>query len=263
MKMYFFGTGAGIEPVTGWHHTSFAVEHKNDIFWFDAGENCSFTAHTMGVPLKNIRKIFISHTHMDHVGGLGNLFWNIRKTTLHSKTAYDEIELFIPEIGAWNGIRELLSHTEGNFSCRFTINAHEYTEGLLFGEDGFSVSALKNHHLNSDKDSPWRSFGFELRENGSRFVYTGDCRDVADMQAMLTEKTDIVLAETGHHQPEAVCEALFSVQNAPQRIFFIHSGKALRENTDSILEKLTARYGDRIRLLRDGDTVQTEEKAAD
>lgn len=256
MQMYFFGTGAGTEPIPGWHHTSFAVEKNGDIYWFDAGENCSFTAHTMGVPLKNVRKVFISHTHMDHIGGLGNLFWNIRKTTLRSETKYGEIELFIPEPGAWNGIREMLSHTEGNFQCRFTINAHGYDEGVLFEENGFSVSALRNHHLDSDGEMPWRSFGFEIKENGRRIVYTGDCRDVNDMTAMLVSPTDIILAETGHHSPEDVCEALFACENAPEKIYFIHSGKALRENTDGILEKLVLQYGERIHVLRDGEKIQ-------
>lgn len=256
MKFYIFGSGAGIEPVTGWHHTSFAVENDGDIYWFDAGENSSFAAYTMGVPLKNVRKVFISHTHMDHVGGLGNLFWNIRKTTLRSETKYDEIELFIPQIETWRGIREMLAYTEGGFACRFGIDAHEYDEGLLFEENGFSVAAMRNHHLNSDGDAPWRSFGFEIKENGRRYVYTGDCRDIGDMRAMLTEKTDVILAETGHHEPGAVCEQLFACPNAPEKICFIHSGKALRENIDGIIDTLALRYGERVRILRDGEKTE-------
>lgn len=256
MKMYCFGTGSGIAPEEGWHHTSFALEHGGDVYWFDAGENCSFTAYNMGVDLRNIKKVFISHTHMDHVGGLGNLFWNIRKVTLRSSTKYEDIELFIPQIETWNGIYEMLKHTEGNFECPFTVSAREYDEGLLYEEDGFSVSAMRNHHLNSDGDSPWRSFGFEIRENGRRYVYTGDCRDVDDMKAMLKGKTDIVFAETGHHKPETVCEALFGCENAPEKIYFIHSGAGLRHNEDGIIEKLAEKYGERIKVLRDKDEIQ-------
>lgn len=263
MKLYVFGSGAGIAPETGWHHTSFAIERGGDIYWFDAGENCSFTAHTMGVDLKNVRKVFISHTHMDHVGGLGNLFWNIRKLTLHADTKYKAIELFIPRLEVWNGIYAMLRHTEGGFNCRFSVNAHEYDEGLLFEENGFSASALRNHHLNGDGDEKWLSFGFEIKEDGARYVYTGDCRDIADMTAMLTEKTDIVFAETGHHEPEAVCEALFAAENAPEKIFFIHSGVALRRNKDGIIEKLAERYGDRVRVLRDGDELRIQDTGGD
>lgn len=255
MKMYCFGTGSGIAPETGWHHTSFALERGGDVYWFDAGENSSFTAHTMGVELKNIKKVFISHTHMDHVGGLGNLFWNIRKVTLRSQTKYDRIELFIPQIETWNGIHEMLKHTEGNFECRFSIDAHEYDEGLLYSENGFSVSAVRNHHLNHDGDMPWRSFGFEIKENGRRYVYTGDCRDTDDMKAMLTEKTDIIFAETGHHKPETVCEALFGHNNPPGKIYFIHTGAALRHNENGIVEKLDKQYGDKIKVLRDGEVL--------
>ena len=79
MKIYFLGTCAGTEPMPDRKHASVAIECGDAIYWFDAGEGCSYTAHNMGLDLLRVKKIMISHTHMDHVGGLGNLLWNIRK----------------------------------------------------------------------------------------------------------------------------------------------------------------------------------------
>ena len=76
MKLYVFGSCSGTEPMEGRHHTSVAFEINDRFYWFDAGENCSYTAHLMGVDLLKISDIFISHTHMDHIGGLANLLWN-------------------------------------------------------------------------------------------------------------------------------------------------------------------------------------------
>ena len=66
MKLTFLGTCAGTEPMPGRRHTSFVVEDKGRVYWFDTGESCSYTAHLANIDLLSTRAIFISHTHMDH-----------------------------------------------------------------------------------------------------------------------------------------------------------------------------------------------------
>lgn len=74
MKIYIFGSCSRTEPMEGRHHTAFAIEINGKVYWFDAGENCSHTAHLMGVDLLLVSDIFISHPHTDHVAGLVNLW---------------------------------------------------------------------------------------------------------------------------------------------------------------------------------------------
>ncbi|MDD6563518.1 MAG: hypothetical protein PUF08_00410, partial [Clostridiales bacterium] len=64
MKFYIFGSCSGTEPFKGRHHTAWALELNGRIYWFDAGETCSYTAHLMGVELLAVSDIFISHPHM-------------------------------------------------------------------------------------------------------------------------------------------------------------------------------------------------------
>ena len=85
MNIHFIGTCAGTEPMPGRKHASVVLESQDHLYWFDAGEGCSYTGHLMGLDLLKTGKIVISHTHMDHVGGLGNLLWNIRKLTFARK----------------------------------------------------------------------------------------------------------------------------------------------------------------------------------
>ncbi len=114
MKLHFLGTCAGTEPMPGRNHQSFAIEIDNTLYWFDAGACCSITGYLMGLDLLTVKKVIISHVHMDHVGGLGNLFWDIRKVKGVSKkdTKFDSIDLYIPEEKTWHGILQMLENTE-------------------------------------------------------------------------------------------------------------------------------------------------------
>lgn len=256
MKFFFFGTCAGTEPIDGWFHTSFAAERNGFLYWFDAGENCSRTAYLMGIDLLKTRKICISHTHMDHIGGLGNLLWNIRKVGLHKDFPSDGIEVFIPETEVFKSIRTLLSYTEGGYTVPFTLSSKEITDGFLFSENGLTVSAMHNNHLPREEGAPYKSFGFEMKFDGKRVVYSGDVQSMEDVKNYLTEKTDVLLVETGHHNPINVCETVFGFENAPEKIYFLHNGKAIRDDENGVREEMKNRYGNRVQILFDKDIIE-------
>ncbi|MHC4715577.1 MAG: MBL fold metallo-hydrolase, partial [Planctomycetota bacterium] len=70
MELTFLGTCSGTEPIEGYRHVSFTLATAGGVYFFDAGGSCAYTAHVMGIDLLAVRAVFISHTHLDHIGGL-------------------------------------------------------------------------------------------------------------------------------------------------------------------------------------------------
>lgn len=257
MKIHFFGTCAGTEPMAGRKHVSFAIEKDEHIYWFDAGEGCSYTAHLMGVDLLSIRSIFISHPHMDHVGGLGNLLWNIRKLDGLSgdRLEGEEIEVYMPNMDTWDGLMQLLRNTEGNFKCSFDIKASRITDGVIYKKDGFKVTALHNLHMSKTENGQWQSFSFLIEAEGKRIVYSGDIKSMKDI-ASLIDSCDLLLIETGHHKVEDICYYIKHNKKNVRNLGFIHHGRAILQKPDYELEKAKEILGGDVLITEDGTTIE-------
>lgn len=256
MKIHFFGTCAGTEPMPGRKHVSFAVENDGQLYWFDAGEGCSYTAHLMGLDLMSVRSIFISHSHMDHVGGLGNLLWNIRKLdTLTGKMAGKNIDVFLANEKTWNGIMQLLSQTEGGFKTTFSINRKGISDGIIYNENGLCVKALHNTHLGVPDDGQWMSFSFRIEAEGRSIVFSGDLGAIDDIDPLIDD-CDLLLMETGHFKPEDVCNYIKNNNKNVKTLGFIHNGRHILKDAAYELSNAKKILGDRVFIAEDGTTME-------
>jgi len=127
--------------LTGWG-LSFLV---NEEILFDTGENFEYLKHNaglLGIELKKIKKIFISHQHWDHTGGLeGLLKINNQVDVYVGKSSSQEFKKSIKEKGAnLVEVKNILKIEEGI-----------YSSGELIAN--YKEKPLSEHFLVMEKDN--------------------------------------------------------------------------------------------------------------
>ena len=264
MKLTFLGSCSGTEPMPGRFHTSYVVEHRGGIYWFDAGEGCSYNAHLIGIDLLAIRSLCISHCDYDHVGGLVGLLATIRKLEGRNddparSIAGRTVPVRIPDLRVWHGALDVLQGPAEDLLLPFEPEAGTYAAGTIIHIDGLKVTALHNEHLGKPaRGKSWQSFSFRIATAGRTIVSSGDIKHVSEAIPLMGDGCDLFIMETGHHQVDEVCTYLVE-NNAPfERLGFFHHGRAILADAEGELEKAKSIVGDRVFIADDGMTIGLE-----
>ena len=232
MKICFLGSCSGTEPQLGRHHTSWVLQCRDELFWFDAGENCSHTAHLAGFDLRQSRAVFLSHPHLDLVGGLPNLFWNIAKIRARSRQPWQfELPIYTASLRQVQAVFDLLRETE--FPCRSPM--FRLREGVIWN-DGITVEAAGNTHLPPEADGTPRSFSFRIAAEGKKIVYSGDVGNIRELEGWLGG-CDLLLMENGHNDPCEVCRYLAAAERGIGHLIFVHHGRAMLRDAENIMAR--------------------------
>lgn len=258
MKLYIFGSCSGTEPMEGRHHTSLALEVNGRTYWFDAGENCSYTAHLMGVDLLSVSDIFISHTHMDHVGGLGNLLWNIRKLSgvKNKLPSFGDVKVYIPTLDTFNAVLTILKNAEGNYKTPYQTLVQQIEDSTLLQNDDVEVHARHNLHLPQTEDG-WQSFSFSISAKSKKIIYSADVKGLEDLTEFLEAGCDLLLMETGHHKAEDICQKIVDSGYAVKNLYFLHHGRSVLNDFEGSKTRCRNIFPE-VHFCNDGDVFDLE-----
>ena len=257
MKLHFLGTCSGTEPMPDMHHQSWVLETNGVNYWFDAGENCAHRAYTSGIDVMNTVAIFVSHPHIDHIGGLANLLTCFHKLIRMHKRQFirdNTLEIFFPDLPLLQYIKEIAYSGRG-VNLRYTLNERPIKDGILFEDENVRITALHNRHLKEDGTNGWHAFSFLIEVEGRKVVFSGDVLSPDELLPLIGTGCDLLIMETGHHDVTTVMD--FAVANNIKNLRLTHHGRQIIENRE-YYEKLAQEYIQRgnthIALCYDGMT---------
>lgn len=235
-----FGSCSGTEPMPGRHHTSFAVTTADSHYFFDAGEDCSHPAHLCGMDLLKTKAVFISHCHIDHVGGLAGLFRDIRKMEYQEqrKVAAGKVEVYIPEPEVWELVYRFLCMTGYEIVQDMTIPVSKPAAGQFYDDGDLSVTGCQTTHMGlSDEGTPL-SFAYRIQCEGKTLVFSGDIGHTDDLLPLLQGGCDLLLCETGHHSVRTICD--FAEAQGVKQLLLLHHGREILNNRPTVAEAINA-----------------------
>jgi ribonuclease Z len=155
-EIIFLGTSASAPSI---HRglSSQVVKHNEHRFLIDCGEGTQRQILQSGLGFKNLNKILITHSHLDHILGLAGLL-----STYMRWEAIDSLDIYGGK-AALERIHDLLySVVLRGASSPMPIVFHDVNPGVIFEDDDFSVTAFPVIHRGPD------CYGYRFEEKARR-----------------------------------------------------------------------------------------------
>lgn len=254
IKIRILGTGSGIATKNRFN-TSISVDVSGAGYLFDCGEPASALLIRNAIDSHKIKTVFISHMHIDHIGGLPQLIQYMQLTSRQER-----LRIFMP--------------AEGINAFKNFLNAvYLFPEMLPFPleilpiqkcceDDRLKVYAFPNEHLQYLTETAKKygylkkaeSYSFimeNLAENDkTKIAYTGDVETCGELKNILDKSINVLITELAHFKPDKL-SALVSGYDTLRKIIVTHIHPHLDENIYEVIKNES--WGNKeIIVARDG-----------
>jgi ribonuclease Z len=206
-------------------------------FLIDCGEGVSFSLLKNKIDPLLIDTIFVSHSHIDHLGGLFLLVQMMyllkRKTPL---------EVYIPE-EAISGVKNYLGTCYlSPEKLNFKLSVLPITPNFRFEDHLILIEAHLNHHLSGNQvfieesglTNKMQSHCFTLRISGKKIVYSGDIDSAKDLAGIIQD-ADILITECVHPSLHELLSII--VEKCVKSTYLTHIPPELEAKQKEIVEQ--------------------------
>lgn len=201
LHIFILGTGnpeAEMQNIRKPNCTAIVVDDK--VFFFDAGEGAVQTAAGLGLPYERISKIFMTHWHSDHFGGLGQL---LNASWLHGrKTAVDVYGPYGTDqvLDGLNKAYKLdtvfrCSSVHGFLDPNTAAAVPHTIDAAPGGTRVYSDSKLEISCFPVDHTPVVPAFGYVIKYGGAKIVISGDTAVVKSLEEQ-SKNADLLISES-------------------------------------------------------------------
>lgn len=197
------GTRSGPRPTIERAQSSNMLIVNGTLYLVDAGIGTTRRVTQADIALADIGRIFLTHLHDDHIGGLPALVtseYNLGRTA--------PIEIYGPPgtKALSDGMIQFLTVSseirvsDGNrsFLIGEIVKSYEVEPGIVYTDENVTVTVVENSHFNFSMDSPafgkYRSYSYRFETSDKIVVFTGDTGP-SDAVTDLARGADILVTE--------------------------------------------------------------------
>lgn len=199
MRVTFIGSGHGV-PSAQRYCTAIMIEVGTSIYFVDAGAPIMDEVLRMGRDIHNVRAVFVTHCHGDHISGLPNMAdlanWYYKKAS---------ISFYLPEQSTIDAIKALLMSTYGGRPIREGVDFYKYDEGVVYQDENIKLTAIPNKHIFKEGRP---SFSLLVEADGKRVLFSGDLSQHLEFedfpQIAMSEDIDVLVCEFAHFSMDMV-----------------------------------------------------------
>lgn len=168
-KITMLGTGCG--GVLNFYNTCFIIQNPNDNLLVDTGGGIEIIKRIkeIGLDLKDIRNIFISHSHTDHILGIFWLFKKISVLVMHGEIT-DKINVYCNDV-VYEAIKEVSKYI---LPKKLMDIIYEITNFIILNDrDRYTICDI-NFEFFDINGKGTKQYGFETMINKKKFIFLGD-----------------------------------------------------------------------------------------
>lgn len=168
-KIIMLGTGNGM--VLNLYNTCFAIQNEQGIFLIDTGGSVEIIKRLeqSGIKLKEIRNIFISHSHTDHILGLIWMFKKMGRMATHGEIK-EKINIYCNDV-VYEAIKEVSKYI---LSPKLVDAIHNIANFVVLNDcDKYTINGV-DYEFFDILARGTKQFGFECTLEENRFIFLGD-----------------------------------------------------------------------------------------
>ena len=249
VEIITLGTSHG-DPTYCRFNSSTLFKVGDDLYLIDAGTPVNALMIRQGLKPQNLKAIFITHMHEDHVSGLPGMIKSLVKYPEES----NHTDIFLPEAAAIDGLVGWM-HSMHRLWSDELLTFHVTEPNLIFTDDNMRVSALPTRHLEDVREG-FPSYGYQLDINGKRIVHTGDLKqDFSDFPAVAkNESSDLCICECTHFDMKLARDVL---SKCPiRRMIFHHVANIWHGDGEDDLREIIDTLPFPCEIAHDGDKFE-------